>query len=225
MSKKQNTSHKFNQQNRDIFFKPVENPQLPHQEGLPNHIIDNAALNFHNGNFSGVIDSLTSDQNLSDLQKDLQGLALVSLSYLALDNHHHAALRSLDQALDLLKQHRAKIEINRSVVLGYLKRYEDGIKSLRLAQDLAPELWSIPLGEIALLEKRQAPQDRQRVKQIGQALIASYPEWQTNGIGYYLAFDGDYSRLREDPDFFAQTFGILPKTLCEILKQENPLIS
>ena len=144
--------------------------------------------------------------------------------YLGLDNHHHhAALRSLDQALDLLKQHRAKIEINRSIVLGYLKRYEEGIESLRLAHKFAPELWSIPLGEIALLEKRQDLGDRKTVKQIGQNLIASYPEWQTNGIGYYLAFDGDYSRLREDPDFFAQTFGILPKTLCEILKQENPL--
>ena len=215
MSKKSDIKHRLNKITWNQSLKTVEDPQSPHQR-LPDHILDTAALNFDNGDFSGVIDSLTSDQNRSDLANDAQGLTLVSLSYLGLDQYQEA-LNSLDKTLTLLKRHQAKTEVNRGIALGFLRRYDDAIAALRRAHDLAPDLWSIPLGEIALLEKRQAPGDRHRVKKIGQKLVASYPDWQTNGIGDYLARDVDYSRLRRDSDFFAQTFGVTPETLLENL--------
>ena len=215
----QDIKNRINKITWNASLKTVEDSRSPPPR-LHDHSLDRAALNFDNGDFSGVTKSLTSDDNQLDLENDPQGLTLVSLSYLGLDQYHEA-LNSLDKTLDLLKQHQAKIEVNRSIALGFLQQYDDAIAALHRAHELAPELWSIPLGEIALLENRQAPQDRQRVKQIGQNLIASYPEWQTNGIGYYLAFDVDYSLLRQDPDFFAQTFGVHPETLITNLQKRS----
>ena len=187
------------------------------EKRISEEALKQAATRFERGAFADVVRRLESEPCLAD---DSRALVFLGLARLGTDDYG-SALDAMDRAREIIKEDLAKVEVNRSLVLSLLGRYEDALDATRMARELAPHFWSSLLAEIVVLERRRGPSDRKRVLDLAKEVASTWPEWRTLEIARYLAIDADYAALRreEGGEVFRSAFGVHPD---ELIAQFKP---
>ncbi len=177
-----------------------------------------ASARFESGAYAEVVERMERAEHAS---RDPKALVLLGLAHLALDEYS-AAVGALDEAWRVLAEDLAKVGVNRALALSLLARHEEALAACDAARAVVPHLWSVPLAEIVVRERRQGPGDETRVEHLLVDIPQRWRDWRTTPIARYLALDGDYAalRAREDGAFFERTLGVSVEALRAELRRE-----
>lgn len=173
--------------------------------------LDQATASHHRGAYAEAESRLEAEPNLVN---DARGLVLLGLTRFALDEYE-TALEAMDQALVLASEDVAKIEVNRANLLALRERYDEALSATARARQAAPHLWTPLMQEMAVLERRDRPGDRERVIELARTVVRQWPDWKERDIARYLALDIDHAwlRLADDGRLFRSLFDVDPADL------------
>lgn len=172
-------------------------------------VLERAEASHDRGAFSEAARMLEDAPNRD---KDQRAQVLLGLARFAMDEYE-SGLDALDTARALATEDLAKIEINRANLLAATERFDEALAATGRARQLAPELWSAVLQEMAILLRRNRPDDRQRAIELARALVGRWKDWRERDIARYLALDVELAPLRLEGDLFKSLFGVAASDL------------